>query len=180
MKSNCLTLAFILILISLTSDLVKGQEKQKVASSDTTLIQVMEQNKYPVELEKGEMKGEGAEWLLEKSKEATIVTMGESHATQEIPAMTKALIEELQAAGEFSHLAIEVSPWTTDLLMKKLRQGKDEYDDFISEYPVALPFYNWKNERDLLLQVVQNSEVESPLIGLDQYFHFLLHWPWTA
>lgn len=171
MNSNCLTLVFVLILTVVTSD-VMGQKNQEADTSDTTLIQLMEQNTYPIELEDGEINGKGAEWLIKKSKEATIVSMGESHATQEIPAMIKALIEELQAAGEFSHLAIEVSPWTTERMMSRLRQGKDAYDDFITEYPVAVPFYNWKNERDLLLQVVQNSKAESPLIGLDQIFSF--------
>jgi hypothetical protein len=39
-----------------------------------------------------------------------VITLGESHGTQEIPAIMDALLNDLQAAGEVDHLALEVSP----------------------------------------------------------------------
>jgi hypothetical protein len=84
----------------------------------------------------------------------------------------EALIEDLQAADAFDHLAIETSPWTADLLTDSLRKGKAAYDALIEDYPAAIPFYNLKPERDLLHQVMANSENEQPLWGLDQIFAF--------
>jgi hypothetical protein len=104
--------------------------------------------------------------------DAAVVTLGESHATQEIPAVMAALIADLQAADAFDVLAIENSPWTTRLMTDRLQAGKEAYDAFITQHPAAIPFYNLQGERDLLLQVVQHSSADRPLWGLDQIFAF--------
>lgn len=155
---------------------VLAQDPSDADTASTTLQEALQNNRYPLRLEEGELQGESGAWLREQAAEATVVTLGESHATQEIPAVMAALIEDLQQAGEFDHLAIEVSPWTTDRITERLRASQAAYDALVKEYPAAIPFYNLKTERDLLHQVVAHSDKEQPLWGLDQIFMFATAW----
>lgn len=147
---------------------------QDEAEKDTTITleEALKNNQYSLRLDDSQLKGEGGDWLRKQAAEATIVTIGESHGTKEIPAIISALIYHLQHENEFDHLALEVSSWTVELMTNQLRKGKDTYEKFISRYPVAVPFYNFKTERDLVHQVVQDSDVEKPLWGMDQIFAF--------
>lgn len=149
-----------------------AQDEPDEDSAPTTLKEALQDNRHPLWLEEGEIRGDGATWLRERAAEATVVTLGESHGTQEIPGVMTALLEDLQQADEFDHLAIEVSPWTTDLITNRLREGKEAYDALVKDYPTAVPFYNLKPERDLIHQVVEPSEKDRPLWGLDQIFAF--------
>lgn len=142
------------------------------SDSSTTLKQVLQKNKYPVELAGGELKGQGGQWLLEQSKEATVVTVGEIHGTQEIPALVKALIGDLQEADEFEYLALEVSPWTAGQMSDSLKMRNKSYNKLIERYPNAIPFYNFKAELALIDQAVEGSKMQQPLWGLDQIFAF--------
>lgn len=149
-----------------------AQETTDPDTSKIPLKQVLKANRYSIGFDEQGLTGEGGQWLRKKASEATIVSLGEMHLTQEIPAMMTALVKELQRANEVDHLAIEVSPWTTEQMTKKLRKGKVAYDNFIKQYPFAVPFYNFENERDLLLQMLKENENEDPLWGLDQIFAF--------
>lgn len=149
-----------------------AQDASDKDTASTTLKEALQDNRHPFRLEDGEIRGDGAAWLRERAAGATIVTLGESHGTQEIPAVMAALIEDLRQSGTFDHLAIETSPWTTDLMINRLREGKGAYDAFVKQYPAAIPFYTLKTERDLVHQVVHHSENDRPLWGLDQIFAF--------
>ncbi|MDZ7680705.1 MAG: hypothetical protein U5J63_03075 [Fodinibius sp.] len=151
---------------------VKAQDTAEPDTSKKTLKQVLKDNRYPISFDKEGLSGEGGQWLRRQAREATIVSLGEMHLTQEIPAMMTALIKDLQRANEFDHLAIEVSPWTTEQMTKELQKGKAAYENFIKQYPFGVPFYNFENERDLLHQVVEENDNEDPLWGLDQIFAF--------
>ena len=148
---------------------------QSTSGADTasvTLKKVLQKNSYPIFVKKGELKGRGGALLLKRAKEATIVTIGESHATQQIPLMITSLINELQQANELDHLAIEVSPWTARQMSDSLRSGVGAYNRLIAQYPTAIPFYNFKAERNLVRQAVRGSGADNPLWGLDQIFAF--------
>lgn len=154
---------------------INSSHAQKTTESDSTKItleQVLEANRYPIGFNEEGLTGEGGQWLRQKAREATIVSLGEMHLTKEIPLMMTALMKDLQRAGEFDHLAIEASPWTTEQMTKKLRKGEEAYDNFIKQYPFTVPFYNFTNERDLLLQAVKGNKHDDPLWGLDQIFAF--------
>lgn len=149
-----------------------AQDPSGADTTSTALTEALRENRHSLRLEDGALHGAGGMWLREQAAKATVVALGESHATREIPVVMTALIEDLQAADEFDHLAIEVSPWTTDRITERLRASTAAYDAFISQYPAAVPFYNLKNERDLLHQVVAHSDNDAPLWGLDQIFMF--------
>ncbi len=149
---------------------------QEADTASTPLTDALRAHAYPLRLEDGALRGSGGAWLREQAIEAPVVTLGESHATKEIPAVMAALIRHLQAADAFDHLAIEVSPWTTERITGRLRAGRAAYDAFIEQHPAAIPFYNLKTERDLLHQVVSQSDEAQPLWGLDQIFVFATEW----
>ena len=145
---------------------------QDVDSSAVKLLTALKDNSYPLRLADGKLEGQGGIWLRKHAEKATIVALGEEHATREIPSIMSALIRDLKEHDEFDHLALEVSPWTAQLMTDSLRKGKKAYDSLIRKYPPSIPFYNFKNERNLVYRAVKNSDSNRPLWGLDQVFLF--------
>lgn len=178
-SSICVSIQFFVLLVPvfLYVGLVCPQSTvaQDPSTADTSSISLREslrENRYPIRLDDGELRGRGGKWLRERAKEATIVTLGESHGTQEIPAVMNALFEDLRAAGELDHLALEVSPWSAELMTDRLRRSDGAYNSLIETYPSAIPFYSLRPERNLVENVVRNSPHARPLWGLDQIFAF--------
>ena len=147
-----------------------GQEAPDTAS--VTLEEALRENSYRLRVRNDSLRGPGGTWLRERAEEATIITLGESHGTQEIPAIMGALLNDLQDAWEVGHLALEVSPWTADLMTDSLRRGPDTYAAFIEDRPAAIPFYSLRQEADLVQNFVRRSNAKNPLWGLDQIFAF--------
>ena len=149
-----------------------GQKTTATDTASVTLENALQENSYPLRVRNESLHGSGGEWLRERAKEATLITLGEVHGTQEIPTIMGALLNDLQAAGDVDHLALEVSPWTAALMTDSLRGADSSFTAFINRRPAAIPFYALQPERDLLRNFVQRSEAERPLWGLDQIFAF--------
>lgn len=148
---------------------------QNTPSPDTasiTLEEALQKNSYALRVKNRTLQGTGGEWLRREAMDATMITLGESHGTQEIPAIMDALLNDLQAAGEVDHLALEISPWTADLMNQKLQQPDSAFTAFIERHPATIPFYALKPERDLVRNFVRQSGAKRPLWGLDQIFAF--------
>jgi hypothetical protein len=150
---------------------VFGQDN-KGKESSKSLKEVLKENRYELSVEDGNIKGKGGEWLINESKKASVVTIGEMHATKEIPALIESLIKSLDQKNKFDHMALEASPWTVGRMKDSLKKRKEAYNRLIAKYPNAIPFYNFKAERDLVYEFMANSDAESPLWGLDQVFAF--------
>ncbi|WP_445664742.1 hypothetical protein [Fodinibius sp. AD559] len=169
---NKVGLLSVLILILFTGvSQVFGQDKRDKESS-ISLKEVLQENRYELSLENDKLKGEGGKWLIQKSKQASVVTIGEMHATKEIPKLIQSLITSLDQKNKFDHLALEASPWTVERMTDSLKKGKEVYNSLIEEYPNAIPFYNFKAERDLVYEFVEHSNTKEPVWGLDQVFAF--------
>ena len=147
-----------------------AQNASDANADSLTLTEALKQNSYPLRVEEGSLDGRGGDWLRTEAKEATMITLGESHGTQEIPAIMGALLNDLQAAGEVDHLALEVSPWTAALMTDSLRASDSTFTSFIERRPATVPFYALESERDLVRNFVHQSDAERPLWGLDQIF----------
>lgn len=145
---------------------------QPADTTSASLSEALRAHRYPLRVDDDTLRGEGGEWLAQHAKNATVVTLGESHGTKEIPAIMEALFEELQAAGELDHLALEVSPWSARLMTDRLRAGSGTFTEFLRDQPASIPFYFLKPERDLVRTFVRRSEATEPLWGLDQLFAF--------
>ena len=149
-----------------------GQESPDADTASITLEEALRENSYPLRVRNGALRGRGGTWLREQARAATMITLGESHGTQEIPAIMGALLNDLQTAGEVDHLALEVSPWTADFMTDSLRAPDSSFTSFIERRPATVPFYALQSERDLVRRFVQSSASEHPLWGLDQIFAF--------
>lgn len=149
-----------------------AQDTSKTDSTSQTLQQVLREHRYPITVNDNKLGGKGGRWLVQQAKKATIVTIGETHASREIPELMNMLFQELQRADEMDYLAVEASPWTVKQMTQKLRQSRGAYNGFIEEYPNAVPFYNFQAERDLIAEFVQDSDAKLPLWGMDQIFVF--------
>ena len=149
-----------------------SQEAPDTDPSSVTLEQALRENSYPLRVRNESLRGRGGEWLRSHAADATIVTLGEVHGTQEIPAIIGALFNDLQAAGEMDHLALEVSPWTAALMSDSLQAPDSSFTSFVERHPATVPFYALQPERDLVRNFVRQSDAERPLWGLDQIFAF--------
>jgi hypothetical protein len=165
-----LVVCLVLFLMGVVPVTALGQ--QQTQQDSLSLKEVLENNRYPIQLDNGQLEGKGGNWLLEQAQKATIVTVGESHGSKEIPAIIKALVTDLQKAKKVDHLAIEVSPWTSQKMTTLMQQGREAYDEFIRQHPHSVPFYNFKTEADLLQRFLQGSNASQPSWGLDQIFAF--------
>lgn len=164
--------SLLLLLLSGACPFLAPAQSSSKPDSSLTLEEALRENRYPLRVENDNLQGSGGAWLVERAKNATVITLGESHGTKEIPAIMSALSEELQAANELDHLALEISPWTAQLMTDRLRAGDGAYTDFISDHPASIPFYFLKTERDLVRTFVRDSDAEQPIWGLDQMFAF--------
>ena len=160
----------VLLLFGLLPTSVIAQETPTSDADSVDLEAALQQHSYRLRIENGSLQGRGGNWLREEAKKATLIALGESHGTKEIPAIMEALLNDLQAAGEVDHLALEVSPWTADLMTNKLQKPDSAFTTFIEERPAAIPFYALRPERDLVRTFVRQSDSEQPLWGLDQIF----------
>ncbi|MGM0547044.1 MAG: hypothetical protein ACQEST_10010 [Bacteroidota bacterium] len=168
-KAGFLSVLMLMLFIGVSQ--VLGQDN-KGKESSKSLKQVLKENRYELSVEGDKLKGEGGEWLISESKKASVVTIGEIHATKEIPALVESLIKSLDQKNKFDHLALEASPWTVERMTDSLKKDKEVYNSLIEQYPNAIPFYNFKAERDLIYEFVENSKAKEPLWGLDQVFAF--------
>jgi hypothetical protein len=149
-----------------------GQEAPSTDTVSGPLEEALRDNSHPLRVRDGSLRGRGGAWLREQAKDATFIALGEVHGTQEIPAIMGALLNDLQAAGEVDHLALEVSPWTADLMTDSLRAPDSSFTSFVKRRPATIPFYTRQPERDLIRNFVRQSTAEHPLWGLDQIFAF--------
>lgn len=136
------------------------------------LEEALRKHRHPIRLKDGALRGEGGKMLREQAAEATVTVLGESHGTEDIPALMGALLGTLQARGELDSLALETSAWTTARMADSLQKGRAAYNRLVGAYPEAIPFYNLRPERDLIADFVRRSEKARPLWGLDQIFAF--------
>lgn len=151
---------------------VKGQESQEgqqAAKKSLSLAEALAGHRLPLALEEGRLTGPGAEWLWSRAADSAVVTLGESHATREAPQVMAAIVSSLRPEG-FHHLVIETGPWTAEKLTALLRQGGSAYEDYLRAYPLAIPFYNLRQERELLEGMVADNPAADPLWGVDQTF----------
>ena len=98
-------------------------------------------------LDAGELAGPGGVVLREAAADSRFVLLGEDHGIAEVPALATALFRLLEPAG-FDTLAVEVGPRVASEVERIL--GMDErrgrFEAFLSEYPVALAFYDLEEE----------------------------------
>jgi hypothetical protein len=134
-------------------------------AQDDSLAELVARHSHPMT---AELAGPGGELLVEAAAGAHFVLVGESHGNRETPRLTSALLSKLQPAG-YGALAVEVSPFAAEVLVELASEedGRGALTYQFSEYPWFAPFFNWREEAELLVGAV-GAGVR--VVGLDQEF----------
>jgi len=167
-------------ILLLQPPVVYSQEAPGTDTTSVTLEEALRENSHPLRVRNGSLRGRGGEWLRRQAEDATIITLGEVHGTQEIPAIMGALLNDLQTTWEVDHLAIEVSPWTADLMTDSLRRGNDKYTAFIEDRPATIPFYSLHPERDLIRISSAKATPGVPSGASTRFLRLPRTWRWTG
>jgi hypothetical protein len=139
----------------------------------TPLPELLLKHRHTFALHDGRLAGEGAELLYSAVEQSQFFLIGEEHGVAEIPLITAALFQAGTAVG-YKHLAIEVGPLLAQSLTSALEQnGRDGLAAFIHSDPLAIPFYSWREDAELLQAAYTTVHgTPNPLWGLDQEFVF--------
>jgi hypothetical protein len=122
-------------------------------------------------MDKGSIQGPGVDFLVQQGKESQFFLIGEDHGIAELPLVTGALFQRLWEFG-YEHLAVETGPLTAAILEGSARKSKPEeaFAALNKAHPFSLPFFNWKQEAELLEKVVPSCPRPPALWGVDQEF----------
>ena len=140
-------------------------------AQDAPLDSLLRAHRTTLALADGALVGPGAEFLLSESRRAHIVVLGEEHGVADVPELAGALFRALRPAG-YEHLALEVSPTTGAALDRLARGGRDSLAAFFGRHPLAVPFYDWHEEAQLLVDAVADAGPDPVIWGVDYEFIF--------
>ena len=106
--------------------------------------------------------GEGWDQILSETKNAQNLLLGEDHFSNEIPAFTKAIVDEVN----FDNFYIEIDPYSTKIIENVIHNYSiEDKKAFFDSYGDLFSFYSLKPEYDLLEHIVLSG---TTLLGSDQ------------
>lgn len=139
---------------------------QYLTAQDSLLLDVINQNHKLFKLENKQFRGEGWDYIKEKTIESNNILVGEDHFSNEIPLFVK----ELSDVTSFDNFYIEVDPYSTRIIEKSLTDySKEQRQEFNDKYGELFSFYSFQPEYDLL-QHMSNSGTK--ILGSDQVVMF--------
>lgn len=91
------TLVSLVVAVTLlTASPASAQEGQEAEKKSFSLAEALAEHRLPLALEEGRLTGPGAEWLWSRAADSAVVSLGESHATREIPQVMAAILGSLR------------------------------------------------------------------------------------
>jgi hypothetical protein len=141
-------------------------------AQQAALVKLVEENRYELTVQDGEMGGPGAALLEKELAAAQFVAIGEEHGTREIPQFVWATCRSM-ARHDLDAMAIEAGPLVTAQLQRWTSRGDGSAGllAFEKRYPDSIAFFNWREEFDLLSHCQQATAPHAlHLWGLDQEF----------
>jgi hypothetical protein len=141
------------------------------AAADTTVLDQLKANRLAVALDKGTLTGPGAAPLLQASRQAQYVLLGEDHGVAEIAQFSSAYFNALSAAG-FTTVVTESGPAVTRALegMLKRPNAVAAIGSFSATHPDAIAFYNMRQEAEMLASFAVAAGPRFQQWGIDQEF----------
>lgn len=140
--------------------------------SDSVLIATLKKSRMAMTFKNAELKGRGAEFLIEEARKSHFVLIGEDHGIAELPEFTTALFKALGPVG-YSNYATEIGPVTARILTEQLQSKpvNEVFESTFAVHPWSIPFFNWKEETEVLKVLKEQTQLkETNLWGLDQEF----------
>lgn len=147
-------------------------DNEIAGTPEDELVAQLLKNKYQLEFESGELKAEGADFLVREADASQFFLIGEIHGIAEVPQFTQSLFRRINKSG-YRHFAIEAGSLTTRVLEELA--SKDNAGQLLTAFdqqnPFALPFYNTKEELALLETILKTDKAgKNDLWGLDYEF----------
>jgi len=141
------------------------------AVADTAILDKLKADRLAITLDKGTLSGPGAAPLLQASRQAQYVLLGEDHGVAEIAQFSSAYFNALPPAG-FTTLVTETGPVVTGALEGMLK-GKDPVAAiarFDASYPDSIAFYAMRQEAEMLAGFAVAAGPRFEHWGIDQEF----------
>jgi len=141
------------------------------AAADTAALDKLKANRLAITLDKGTLAGPGAAPLLQASRQAQYVLLGEDHGVAEIAQFSSAYFNALAPAG-FTTLVTENGPVAASALegMLKRPDAVAAIARFDATYPDAIAFYTMRQEAEMLAGFALAAGPRFEQWGIDQEF----------
>lgn len=141
------------------------------AVADTAALDILKANRLALTLDNGALSGPGAAPLLQASRQARYVLLGEDHGVAEIARFSSAYFNALAPAG-FTTLVTETGPVTASALEGMLQRPEAvaAIARFDASYPDAIAFYTMRQEAEMLASFAQAAGPRFAHWGIDQEF----------
>ena len=161
MKNN---LHYILIIITFLGNV------ERLIAQDSLLVEAIKSNTYDLRVEEGYFSGQGASVIKNAIEKSQFLLVGEQHGIKEVAAFTSALFTEAAPLG-YKYLCIETDSYIAEKLEELASYNENNMKLFLEQFPVSVPFYDAKEEYQLLKTVVShNKDSNSEIWGVDQVF----------
>jgi len=139
--------------------------------ADVDLARALEQNSHEIRLQAGELAGDGRGFILQATRGAQFVALGEEHNNRDIPPFAAALFRLLRDSAGFQYLATEQDP----VMMERVATAPVRGDDaaitaLAARYLMGFTFDS-DQELAMLAQIgALSSGRGRPVWGCDQAF----------
>lgn len=134
-------------------------------AQESILDSIILKHKYIIESSQNGLSGDGITFLLNESKNAQFVLIGENHNTKEIPEFTSALFDLLHNHYQFEYLALEQDP----AMMRIIADRNTNIQDLARKYPYGFTFIT-DQELAMIEKTRSISKAKNPIWGCDQSF----------
>jgi hypothetical protein len=141
------------------------------AVADTAVLDKLKADRLAITLDKGTLSGPGAAALLQASRQAKYVLLGEDHGVAEIAQFSSAYFNALTPAG-FTTLVTENGAVVTSAL-EEILKGTDPLAAiarFNTTYPDSIAFYTMRQEAEMLAGFAVAAGPRFEHWGIDQEF----------
>ena len=141
------------------------------AVADTAVLEKLTASRLAISVDKGTLSGPGAAHLLQASRQAQYVLLGEDHGVAEIAQFSSAYFNALAPAG-FTTLVTENGPVAASALegMLKRPDAVAAIARFDATYPDAIAFYTMRQEAEMLAGFALAAGPRFEQWGIDQEF----------
>ncbi len=141
------------------------------AVADTAVLDKLKTNWLAITLDKGTLAGPGVAPLLQASRQAQYVLLGEDHGVAEIAQFSSAYFNALAPAG-FTTLVTENGSVVASALegMLKRADAVTAIARFDATYPDSIAFYTMRQEAELLAGFALTAGPRFEHWGIDQEF----------
>lgn len=134
------------------------------------LISDLKPLSYAFTIENNQITGAGADTLKSVIQKSQFFMLGEEHRSPQISKLTNVLLPYFDNAG-YDNLALEVGPFTADIIKKEIKKNNSLYElnhsFYLENNDIPIPFFDGKDD-DVFIKTA--SKYKFKFWGLDQEY----------